>query len=118
MAKCIKQFRFYGNGNEKNYPADLTAEQLRSGTAFKIYSPITQLGIQSELGMKFSVNGSSSIEIGRTGIYELDLEGLSIITDLNFDAVSLDEIRKYNEDTVQEGLKGLIVDIIYESAGI
>lgn len=116
MAKKVKQFRYYAdntslNSNNKNYPETLKFRQLISGSVFSAYMPIVQLGIQSVPGTKFYLNGSNNpIIIGNTGIYELDLQGLSQINSLQFDANSVTFIN--DNDTAY-----LIVDIIYEEVG-
>ena len=106
MAKNIMQFRYYSEKNKQNYPSNLTRGQLGSGSAFSNYYPITQLGIQALPGTKFYLNnGLTPIVIGATGIYELDLEGLSQINHLKFDLPSLGNIINQNAY--------LIVDIVY-----
>lgn len=95
MAKKIMQYRFYGDDNSKNYPDLITSSKLISGTAFEDNFPITQLGIQTLPGTKFYLNeGNTPIIIGSTGIYELDLEGLTEINNLSFDARSLKRINE------------------------
>lgn len=108
MAKKIMQFRYYGEKNNKNQPSKIDKINLRSGNIFSGYFPITQLGIQSQPGIKFYLNNSTSpIIIGSTGIYELDLKGISSITQLSFDAASLRLI-----DSNVNGY--LIIDILSE----
>lgn len=108
MAKQIKQFRYYGDGNVNNYPTNLTFENLNDGTAFKEISTITQLGIQTLPGVRFRLNNAlSPIIIGSTGIYELDLEGISEITQLMFESISLSNIES-NSNAY------LIIDMICE----
>lgn len=94
MAKKIMQFRFYSNDNRiQNQPSNISMATLVRGSVFANYLPITQLGIQALPGTKFYLNNSTSpILIGSTGIYELDLEGISAITDLRFDQASLNAI--------------------------
>ena len=92
MAKKIMQFRYYGDGNSKNYPQDITANLLKSGDIFTKYDcyPIIELGIQTLPGSMFYLNSANtSIKIGSTGIYELDLEGYTVIDRLAFDQDSL-----------------------------
>lgn len=116
MAKFVRQFRYYGDGNPETYPRDLKFTQLRTGSIFADYSPITQLGIQTNPDFKFYINDSSnSIIVGGTGIYELDLEGIGQIYNLRFDADSLNEIIVNNQNNV-DNQYGLIVDIVYEGA--
>lgn len=113
MAKNIMQFRYYGENAEqgKNQPSGISMTTLQTGTIFESYLPIVQLGIQSLPGTKFYVNGDDSIPstiIGSTGIYELDLDGLSEITKLSFSRESLERINENNTAY-------LIVDVIYTS---
>lgn len=112
MAKQVKQFRFYQQNSEKNYPAKaINYRNLVSGSIFADYMPIIQLGIQSLPGTKFYLNNANNpIIIGHTGIYELDLEGLAEITALSFDPVSINAIDANTNSF-------LIVDIIYERDG-
>lgn len=111
MAKKIKQFRYYSDNSNQNYPSDLRFRHLVSGTAFNSYTPIIQLGIQSMPGVKFYLNGSNNpIILGNTGVYELDLSGMTQINSLQFDANSINLINSNNGAY-------LIVDIIYEEVG-
>lgn len=106
MAKQIMQFRYYGEGNPKNQPKDINMARLSRGSVFANYLPITQLGIQALPGTEFYLNNSiTPVLIGSTGIYELDLEGLSEITDLHFNRKSMEAINA-NENAY------LIIDII------
>lgn len=113
MAKNIMQFRYYGDNplEGKNQPSGINMTTLQTGSVFESYLPIVQLGIQSLPGTKFYVNGDDSIPpiiIGSTGIYELDLDGLSEITKLAFSRESLERIDE--SDSAY-----LIVDVIYTS---
>ena len=106
MAKKIMQFRYYGEKNIKNQPSKIDKINLRSGNIFSGYFPITQLGIQSQPGTKFYLNNSTSpIIIGSTGIYELNLSGLTVLTSITFDAKSLKDFSDSNN--------GLIIDVVY-----
>lgn len=111
MAKHIMQFRYYSDEqSDNNQPKDLKAEDLEKGTVFSKYTPITQLGIQALPGTRFYLNGNieGPVIIGSTGIYELELEGISKINSLKFDFKSLDLIAK-NPNAF------LIIDVIYEN---
>lgn len=109
MAKKIQQVRYYQQGDSRNQPAGLAMNHLASGSVFNGYYPIVQLGIQSLPGLKFYLNnGTSPIILGYTGIYDLELDGMTEITKLQFDAKSLNLINA-NPDSY------LIVDFIYES---
>lgn len=108
MAKQVKQFRYYNEEDDKNYPKELKYVNLVSGSAFSNYMPIIQLGIQSLPGTKFYLNGSNNpIIIGQTGIFELDVAGMAEIKALRFDSKSI--------NSIGTNLNGyLIVDILYE----
>ena len=111
MAKHIMQFRYYNDEHtNNNQPKDLTADALNKGTAFSKYTPVTQLGIQALPGTRFILNDNieGPVIIGSTGIYELELEGISKISSLKFDSKSLKLIAD-NPNTI------LIIDVIYES---
>lgn len=108
MSKQIQQIRFYENGDKKNQPSSVSAANLISGSIFKSYTPIVQLGIQSLPGTKFYLNDSlEPIIIGYTGIYELNVENITEISILKFDYKSISAIS--NSDNAS-----LIVDIIYD----
>lgn len=117
MAKKVGQIRYYGGGKststtsnqKRNYPEGLTYNNLRYGTIFNSVYPILQLGIQTLPGTKVYINNHTApIIIGATGIYELSVDGLSNITDIQFDSVSLDVIDA-NPNAY------LIIDYIYET---
>ena len=102
MANKIMQFRYYGEKVSNNQPSNISASNLASGHIFSGYLPITQLGIQTLPGTKFYLNNSIyPVVVGSTGIYELDLKGVTQITEIHFDKRSLNLINDY-----------LIVDII------
>ena len=80
MAKQIMQFRYYGKDHTNNQPEGISIETLKkNGGIFKDYLPFTQLGIQTLPGTRFYLNNNEEapIIIGSTGIYELELEGIS-----------------------------------------
>lgn len=106
--KKVYQYRYYGEDTNKNYPGDLSREQLISGDIFNETgkSSITHLGIQASPGTTFFLNNSyNPIQVGKTGIYEINLEGYGFITSIIFSYDTLDVV---NEDN------GIIIDIIYE----
>lgn len=106
MANKIMQFRYYGEKVSNNQPSNISASNLASGHIFSGYLPITQLGIQTLPGTKFYLNNSIyPVVIGSTGIYELDLKGITQITEIHFDKHSLNLINENNNAY-------LIVDII------
>lgn len=109
MAKHINQIRYYGDGNSKNYPTGLTLSNLQSGSVFHNTLPIVQLGIQTLPGMKIFINNHTNpVVIGQTGIYELNVDGISYITDLRFDSATLRVINSNQRNAY------LIVDYLYE----
>lgn len=117
MAKRVMQIRYYGNENSNNQPSvlmkDLKIDKkhpLISGEVFDKYKPITQLGIQTLPGARIYLNNNEEfpVIIGSTGIYELELEGISSITNLHFDSALLNAIKSGSN-------KYLIVDIVYEA---
>lgn len=114
MARLVKQFRYYGYGdanNQLNYPAEVSYAALATGNIFSKYSPITQMGIQSDPDLKFYVNNSTDpIYIGATGIYEIDLQGLGTISSIRIDRDSLNSIDYTHKKN------SLLIDIIYEGA--
>lgn len=108
MAKKVGQVRFYSNDNAANYSSGLEANtwNLVHGGAFRHAYPIVQLGVQTLPGTQMYINGSSTpIIIGSTGIYELDIDGLSQIVTLAFSESSLQTIA--NNETAY-----LIVDYV------
>ena len=106
MANKIMQFRYYGEKVSNNQPSNISASNLASGHIFSGYLPITQLGIQTLPGTKFYLNNSIyPVVIGSTGIYELDLKGMTQITEIHFDKRSLNLINENNNAY-------LIIDII------
>lgn len=112
MAKKVSQLRYYSNGNNKNYPANITAQDLISGQAFTDFGSIYQIGIQTLPGTKFFLNGSAyPIIIGITGIYELEVVNFSTIKQIQFDSTSISLIEN-NSNAY------LIIDILYENGGI
>lgn len=109
MAKQIKQFRYYQEGDSRNYPEfQITSMSLQTGKIFADYMPISQLGIQALPGTKFYLNNSyNPIIIGYTGVYELAISDLAEITSLKFDYESIQRINR-NKETV------LLVDVVYD----
>lgn len=120
MANKIKQFRYYNDTNNlgKNSPSVVTIDGVDvnvsyahyvSGAVFGECFPVLQFGIQSLPGTKFYLNnGNDPIIIGSTGIYELDLEGQTEITQIQMDGGSMKTIN--DNDSAY-----LIIDIIYDN---
>lgn len=111
MARLVRQFRYYGDGNPLNYPSEVSYAALATGNIFKNTPGITQLGIQSDPDLRFYVNNSvDPIYVGATGIYELDLEGLGTISSIRIDR---DSLKAIDYDAKKNSL---MIDIIYEGA--
>ena len=110
MAKKVMQFRYYSDESELNYPKGCNGESLNNGNIFNEYTPIIQLGIQTLPGTKFYLNNSKvdPIIVGSTGIYELDIDGMTEITKLQFNSRSLQTISNSSNAS-------LIVDIVYNA---
>ena len=93
MAKKAVQVRFFGVSNKNNYFTESKEgwTGLINGKAFKY--PIVQLGVQALPGTRLLINNSSTpIIIGATGIYELDIDGLSSISSLKFQRSQLENM--------------------------
>lgn len=109
MAKYINQVRYYGDSNEKNSASNVSLQTLQSGSVFHNTLPIVQLGIQTLPGMKIYINNHTNpVIVGQTGIYELNVDGISYITDLRFDSITLGVINKNQKNAY------LIIDYLYE----
>ena len=107
--KHMMQFRYKSLNNENNYPnySDYPVE-LTNRNIFKDYDSISQLGIQAPPGLIFYLNNSPNpLTIGKTGIYELDLEGIGRIHTIRFDINTLEQLISNTENY-------LIIDIIYD----
>lgn len=109
MAKYVNQVRYYGDANSKNSSGDVNIRSLQSGSIFHSTLPIVQLGIQTLPGMKVYINNHTNpVVVGQTGIYELNIDGISYITDLRFDGQTLTTINNKTNNAY------LIIDYIYE----
>ncbi len=109
MAKRIRQVRYYGDGNTKNEPPSVSLQTLQTGSTFSETKRIVQLGIQTIPGMKFYINDHDyPVVVGQTGIYELNVDGISYINNLRFDASTLNVIHKNQSNAY------LIIDYLYE----
>ena len=112
MANVIQQFRFFSVDSPSNYNIeevkDLVTGDFLKTNGFSI-SSIIQLGIQALPGTRFYLNNlTEPIIIGETGIFELELNGVTEISKIQFDCASLNAIsRNVNAR--------LIIDIIYIS---
>ena len=113
MAKQLKQYRYYGNDN---LLTEIPLGSIQDGNFIINNLMIVSLGIQSYPGMKFYVNQNASnltnsIEIGATGIYEIDLN--NEMPPISSIIITNDELEKINNDNN----KFFIIDIIYKVGG-
>jgi hypothetical protein len=121
--KHAYQFRYYDSKNihGQNYPATINDWSAMINNRLFDYANIngviTHIGIQGRPGVKFRLNGSLDwITIGATGIYELDLSGLSYITSIAFDRNSIEYLENINGNLNknQMPIEGILIDIIYD----
>ena len=116
MSKTIKQYRYYGDGNQHNQPVDtISKESMYAGDVFisdqmiQEFGMITSIGIQGLPGTKIYINESASpILLGMMGTFELDLSNYGFIYKLQVD---------YNSASIIENTENgyLIVDVIYDT---
>lgn len=105
--KLIRQFRYYGENDPRNYPTTLNMDQLVYNNIFSGLSSITQLGVQGRPNTVMFLNGQKyPIVIGETGIFEIDLQNHGQIFSIRFTSESLDAYQKSDSR--------LLIDIIYE----
>ena len=107
--KRIAQFRFEGFNSPNNYPnfSDYNA-MLTTGNIFHDYRLISKFGIQGPPGLRFYLNNSlNPITIGKTGIYELDLENIGRINSIQF-------IESEVSNLINNTGNKLLIDIVYE----
>lgn len=100
------QFRYYGEGNSKNYPSKLSKTKIINGSIFTNYLPIIRLKIKAPIETKFYLNQEKhTVEVDNEGKYELNLDNIAEINFLSFIANSFTNINEENP---------LIIDIVYE----
>lgn len=131
MGKILKQFRYYGKNNSKNYPKSTTgssqdgisAENLRNGSIFGTDS-ILRLGVQGLPGTKFYLNGSlHPMILDASGIFSLEVKNGARINTIHFGDKDFDEKKVENSnyedsisqiDNIKNDFAYLIVDILAE----
>ena len=109
--KKIYQYRYYGE-SAKTYPEELNATMMANGEIFSRTgkNSITHLGLQAAPGTTFFLNlGTNPIQVGKTGIYEIDITGYGFITSILFSSSTLERVTEDN---------GIIIDIVYEGGSI
>lgn len=100
------QFRYYGEGNSKNYPSKLSKTKIVDGSIFSDYLPIIRLKIKAPIETKFCLNQEKhTVEVDNEGKYELNLDN---ITEINFLSFTSSSFTNVNEEDP------LIIDIVYE----
>lgn len=107
--KKIMQFRYEGPNHSNNYPkySDYMG-QLTRNNIFSNYKSISKFGIQGPPGLRFYLNNSlNPITIGKTGIYELDLENIGRINSIQF-------IESEVSNLINNTDNKLLIDIVYE----
>ena len=93
----LYQVRYYGIDNPRNYPHDITGDDLKSDiTPFLNTEGLTRVEVQGLPGACFnlSVNGeiANKIMLGQIGIYHLDLKSNERITGLSFSSSTIEVI--------------------------
>lgn len=100
------QFRYYGEGNSKNYPSKISKTKIVHGSIFSDYLPIIRLKIKAPIETKFCLNQEKhTVEVDNEGKYELNLDN---ITEINFLSFTSSSFTNINEEDP------LIIDIVYE----
>lgn len=110
MAKQIKQIRWFGDGDKRNYPSTVNVQDLLDKNYFEQFSPILQLSIHTLPGVKVYFNDQTDnpIYVGHSGVYQLDLQDTSaVLWGMHFDSEDLDDIEDTNV--------GLIIDLMYSN---
>lgn len=108
----IYQYRYYCDGHSMNNPqpgneVGITFTNLVTGSIFNERTPISRIGVQAPPGTKFYINNSIyPMEVGVSGILELDMgEGAKIYA-LRFDKRTLESFADIKT-------LGLLIDIEY-----
>ena len=110
MAKQIKQIRWFGDDDSRNYPSTINANLLQDSEYFQQFSPILQLSIHTLPGVKvyFNAQQDNPIYVGHSGVYQLDLQDTSaVLWGMHFDPEDLDDVKNTNV--------GLIIDLMYSN---
>lgn len=105
MARQIKQFIWCGDDDSRS---TVIKAALVDGSFIDNMS-IIQLGIQAPSGVRFILNdniGNPAIVIDSSNIYELNVDGMTIIDSIKFQESSLSEVTKMIIDIVYEGMEG------------
>lgn len=89
MAKMVKQLRYFGKGGNSNLSSNIFVSETKDDKVIypniiQNFAPVVQLGIQTIPGVSFTIGNSDPnvITIGPTGVFQLDVDGFSEITQL------------------------------------
>lgn len=115
MALKFKQYRFFGDGNNKNADVSYSNNTL---TFTNWPTSIKRLGIQTMPGVEFNINGSGNSEpniiVGPSGIYEIDVEETgSTIGSLDI----IESTLMHYFDSDGNNTAYLMIDVIYDDGG-
>lgn len=126
MAKKVKQMRYIKDGDANNYPSNLTAEMLTSGTMFDNSIRISNLKISGgTFGIKFYLNDTPTALSTRLndlsneqtrGLWSFDTRNVPQVSiySLRFDAESIQKFLNANSILSEEGRFYLFIDYEYE----
>lgn len=127
MAKKVKQMRYVKDGDSRNYPANLTAEMLISGSMFDSSMRISDLKISGGVfGIKFYLNDTpTALSTRVNGLYDemtrgawsFDTKNLSQISiySLRFDADSIKTFLNANRILDDDDPLYLFIDYTYDT---
>lgn len=126
MATKTKQMRYVKDGDSRNYPANLTAEMLISGSMFDSSVRISALTISGgAFGIKFYLNDTPTpLSTRVNGLYKEETRGMwsfdtSNVTQvpiysLRFDASSIQNFLNANHILGNEDPLYLFIDYTYD----
>lgn len=115
MALKFKQYRFFGEGSNKNADVSYSNNTL---TFTNWPTSIKRMGIQTMPGVEFNINGSGNSEpniiVGPSGIYEVDVEETgSTIGSLDI----IESTLMHYFDSDGNNTAYLMIDVIYDDGG-
>ena len=108
MAKQIKQLRYFGESDARNYPSTISAAKLSTGAYMENWSPILQISVHTLPGVVMYFNDDTMpVYVGHSGVYQLDMtDTTAVLNNVKFSLKDLQEIAATNF--------GLIIDLMYE----
>ncbi len=113
MAKQIKQIRYFGEGDSRNYPASASQANLLNENYLQTcgVGRILQVSIHTLPGTRIHFNGDikRTIYVGHSGVYQLDLTDTSaVLWGISFEEDDLEQLVNTGTNA------GLIIDLLYE----